>query len=167
MKKLLSIVALSSALVGYADDSYLYWMLGNSIELDGESLKTGDYYAKIKGVGSDSYLYLYDQVGGESFGQQFDFTASDSLGMMFAGFTAGSDTSFLVELYASGGDGNPLGYADINGALADFITQPGMSTPASPYAINSFSAVPEPTSGLLLLLGVAGLALRRKKMQKA
>ena len=30
-------------------------------------------------------------------------------------------------------------------------------------AWNSYSAVPEPTSGLLLLLGVAGLALKRKR----
>jgi hypothetical protein len=28
---------------------------------------------------------------------------------------------------------------------------------------NEMAAVPEPTSGLLLLLGVAGLALRRKR----
>lgn len=34
---------------------------------------------------------------------------------------------------------------------------------ASGTAIGGWSAVPEPTSGLLLLLGVAGLALRRKQ----
>ena len=34
---------------------------------------------------------------------------------------------------------------------------------ASNFAANSFSVAPEPTSGLLLLLGVAGLALRRKR----
>lgn len=33
----------------------------------------------------------------------------------------------------------------------------------SPDSIGGWSAVPEPTSGLLLLLGVAGLALRRKQ----
>ena len=34
---------------------------------------------------------------------------------------------------------------------------------ASSGAANNWQAVPEPTSGLLLLLGVAGLALKRKK----
>jgi len=37
------------------------------------------------------------------------------------------------------------------------------STPLSSASMTSFSAVPEPTSGLLMLLGVAGLALRRRR----
>jgi hypothetical protein len=31
------------------------------------------------------------------------------------------------------------------------------------FASSAYTAVPEPTSGLLLLLGMAGLALRRKQ----
>ena len=38
-----------------------------------------------------------------------------------------------------------------------------MSADASAANFHSFSSIPEPTSGLLLLLGVAGLALRRKQ----
>lgn len=34
---------------------------------------------------------------------------------------------------------------------------------ATPIAATDFTAVPEPTSGLLILLGVAGLALKRKR----
>jgi hypothetical protein len=41
---------------------------------------------------------------------------------------------------------------------ADFDTFTGTS-----YAKGDWAAVPEPTSGLLLLLGMAGLALRRKQ----
>lgn len=48
---------------------------------------------------------------------------------------------------------------------SSYITSNGMGH-ATATNVSSFTAVPEPTSGLLLLLGVAGLALRRKKMQK-
>lgn len=41
---------------------------------------------------------------------------------------------------------------------ADFV-----NGTASAYTTSSMSAVPEPTSGLLLLLGMAGLALKRKR----
>lgn len=39
----------------------------------------------------------------------------------------------------------------------------GIMTNQTPLAKSDFKAVPEPTSGLLLLLGMAGLALKRKR----
>ena len=54
--------------------------------------------------------------------------------------------------------------------LKDFVYAENDNPPAYSFydfadvkATESFGAVPEPTSGLLLLLGVAGLALRRKQ----
>lgn len=45
-----------------------------------------------------------------------------------------------------------------NTYFADFI-----NGTASAYTTSSMAAVPEPTSGLLMLLGMAGLALKRKR----
>ena len=52
-------------------------------------------------------------------------------------------------------------YNDISdtATLAQFLATGGASTAG---AVN-VGAIPEPTSGLLLLLGVAGLALKRKR----
>ena len=56
-----------------------------------------------------------------------------------------------------------------NSALA-YVTTFGTSQPlANPWSPTSFTtaAVPEPSSALLMLLGCAGLALKRKKQAKA
>ena len=54
-----------------------------------------------------------------------------------------------------------LGVERLN--LGSTIFGDGATAPTTPTAWYSTAAVPEPTSGLLLLLGVAGLALKRKR----
>ena len=167
MKKLLTIAALILAFAGFAEDQYLYWMISNDATLPDSTPLTGDYYAKISADGGQSWLNLYSDIGGTPLttggGQALEFTAGDS-GYAFAGFLGSDSTSFLIELYQGS---EAVGRALITPG-AEFITQGGMSNPlAAPFAVSSFAAVPEPTSGLLLLLGVAGLALRRRKMQMA
>ena len=72
-------------------------------------------------------------------------------------------------------DGNTIHYSDVTAGMRDMVFTPPDSTPgaftiAFANVANSAttatigggpSPIPEPTSGLLLLLGVAGLALRR------
>ena len=59
-----------------------------------------------------------------------------------------------VVSFATPGTGN----ASIN-----FTTGAGLSSGSPAWSSAGWQAAPEPTSGLLLLLGVAGLALKRKK----
>ena len=77
------------------------------------------------------------------------------------GSDVNSISSFLVELWSE--DGTKLGYQDIDSSLVGSAIFNGTSqTGASPYVIEGgFTAVPEPTSGILLMFGLAALALRR------
>ena len=79
----------------------------------------------------------------------------------------------MVLVYTDSTDANKIWY-QISSATATASGSDDASTPAiaASFAANSFSStgwssatatnIPEPTSGLMLLLGVAGLALRRK-----
>ena len=88
---------------------------------------------------------------------------------------AGSDVNGYYAVLVGNGDGSKASYYDLGQitgttALSDttdlsvngdwssmtFLQQGG-------YTVQVGASVPEPTSGLLLLLGVAGLALRRKQ----
>lgn len=168
MKQLLSIVALVLAFAASAEDQYFYWMLGDEVKIDDKRLETGTYYAKISADNGASYLNLYGDLGNDapSFGY-LTYDTSDDSPKVFAYLGSPQAAKYLVELYNDTSDGaNPIGYADLYLAeLGDYITSGGMSKPlAGAYAVSGFSSVPEPTSGLLLLLGVAGLALKRKRV---
>ena len=99
----------------------------------------GNAYAKATG----SYSWTYGAEGTPSNG--------DIFGVMFRD---------------SEGDLYQLEYAD-GSKVTETVTISGMtlntfSTDLT-FATGNYTAVPEPTSGLMLLLGVAGLALRRKQ----
>lgn len=171
-KSILLAVLVGSAGVVSAD-SYLYWMI--------DTANAGnDYaYARIRDVntsGDDSYLAIYDGawgaeyndgVGGVSGAAKTYIDMAGGTGEGFFASLAGINTStasFIVELYNS--EGTFLAQSFNNGSygnLSAYIYSGGISAPpATPWIATSFD-IPEPSSGLLMLLGMAGLALRRRK----
>lgn len=168
MKKLLFLAALTAVFSASAEDMWLRWMIDEGATIDEGTIPT-TVYAKVKNGDTDEYLSLYTSPDNASgYGNKiYTVDMTDSM-PTFAGFTGTAPASFVIELYndANCAEGSWVGqsvgftYSQAN------LTTGGM-TKASPASAISFTAAPEPTSGMLLLIGVAGLALRRRKIRVA
>lgn len=171
MKKILALAVAALSFGAMAEDSYLYWMVGDSLTWkegtaqDYSQMAVGVIDASGKNVG---YLNCF-AYGGSGFGGNLVDKGSGAWYANLGGYASGS-YSFYFELFNDNmdfvGRSDTLNY---NSALA-YVTTFGTSQPlANPWSPTSFTtaAVPEPSSALLMLLGCAGLALKRKKQAKA
>ena len=174
MKKLLMAMALAgAAMVASAEDEdkFLYWMVDVS-----DSTDYAFNYATIKAKdasGNESdYLGLYGQDNADEIGPRL-YASNDpgttTGGGAFAGLgNYGVGSKFLFELWTDGGTADSpnrvgwTGWIDYE-SIAKNIFAAGDLSGASPFTVGSTMLVPEPTGGLLTLLGLAVLALRRKQ----
>ena len=161
MKSLKIVAALLVAVATWsatAEDSYIYWMVdpGAKYNETAGALSGHDVsytYAMVKLDGN--YLNIYNSDGD---------TGSKKLAPgvpAYAGIidTSASYSTFMFELYNGA---EMVGWTTLpySSAMADYI----YNTRSSGFTFYTVSSVtPEPTSGLLLLLGLSGLALKRKK----
>ena len=180
---LLSAVALT-ACAGIAD--FMYWQVSDAVFDTPAGGEANFAYATVRtgggevtatetiGAESEYYkLYTVDAEGHAHESQYYQFLAdpndsNSTVGDASFFGTFGSDvTQFLFELWDS--EGKLVGYADKSRSEIDYcISRVGESgipvIPSGDYhAFELHGVVPEPTSGLLLLLGFASLALRRRR----
>ena len=167
MKKLLTVLFVSVAMAAAADDSYLYWMVGENAS--GYTYDT----VKVHAFDSDTFLAIHDSSGLVATGDDgISATTAKSYedynGGLFAYLGADpSYSSFVIELWNDGKFVAQSEALDMSTAIANYITHNNsIAALASAWAPTSF-AIPEPNSALLMLLGCAALGLRRRRQVKA
>jgi len=179
MKKIAMIVASALAFGAFADDSYLYWLVGDEIEMDGKTYSYDTLTARVVAYDGDNTIEVMNLYGVSTSGGLVPVTAGTSITVengdnspYYAGITSGiqsSNWSYFIELYNDSNvfvgrsEGDGLNYATAQSS--DYLRTSGFTKPGGTWAVTAFTAkpVPEPTSGLMLLLGSALLALRRKR----
>ena len=141
----------------------LYWMVG-----DPSADQFSYAFAGVKDVTGGGHLDYVDEEGVTWTGLwQIDASAfADGFGVYAdVGVAGATERSFKIELFNDGGAliaaGETMTYAQLLAAGA--IVRSSMERERQQaWTGGAFRAVPEPTSGLLTLVGLAGLALGRR-----
>ena len=130
-------IATITALLDAGSDTSSYAFGSGSVGSNGSSIMAAGSSGKTLGAGTyDTFFVLFDSASP---------TAGDSKYVVVSG------TSTLSKTVAA------------TTAQVVFASGNVSSTLSNASNWKSYGAVPEPTSGLLMLLGMAGLALRRKR----
>lgn len=154
MKKLITLAAMMMTAMFAKADTYLYW----TVDMDGSNI-TGAQYAKLY-ASNDGSTYTsissYYEIGSVNAAQST---------IAVGGVSASPYTNYLVALY-----NDALNEIAVSGKTYTFeniaqntwnAAEAGSRPPSTPYSFSGF-VVPEPTSGMMILLGVAALALKRR-----
>ena len=181
MKKLIILAAVAVAAVASQAASY-DWKTkagnSNSVYVNGtETAYSGTAYLFLA---ADAGTVYSDWIGGTALsamtsldsqaissgkitaGTPFE-NAADPISVIFATEYGSGDNKFLYISTSATQDGSDIGSATISFSGNAATSKLAASTAAYSGAGWYTQSVPEPTSGLLMLLGMAGLALRRRR----
>ena len=153
MKKLLILFAATLAFASVradSSDSYLYWM----VDTGSSGITFSD--VALFATSPDTFLQAVSAAsGGTSIGGSY---------ASLAGLSNPATMSYYVELYNASGDAIFQSEAFTYSSLANSIYTRTMASGATPYnmAVN-LHPVPEPTSGMMFLVGAMLLGLKRKR----
>ena len=167
MKKLMMMAVVGLGVLAAhagAGDQYFYWNVSES--------ENPFSYAKLAyslNGGASGYFTIGDTPA-KAVASAAGGTTTANVFANFGAHADGywSDYAFQVEAYNSSGDlvasSSVLAFGDILGHLYDYEGFMDIGSGVTPLgvALTGVAPVPEPTSALLLLMGLAGLALRRR-----
>lgn len=155
------VLALALSPMGALAEAYLNWTASDLINNEyNESASSVVLYMSLDGNDTELATVAKSDVEA-SLGEWFEFYDNKILP------ENSSSASFYVTAYNGsdvlfdGKTGNIISYADLvdSGAISDFMLNPN----ATEYWAPKLSPVPEPSGGLLMLIGCAALALRRRR----
>ena len=173
MKNMIKAVAFAVTFVltmsASADDSYLWWMVSDTTGTQGVGAWDYATVTVFDGEGNNvGYLAPQNGSGVIGYDKTGNYAINSAQSYIPSTYTEGY--TFLIELWTDSDAWvakglNPVGYA----ALADYIYAGSAGQGSLPYDFGAggWSAVPEPSSGMLMLIGMSLLALRRKNQKKA
>jgi len=167
----------AALLMTQARAGYMYWTVDNATLPDGSAAnfaiatvrpgELDDHTARFESWSSETESQFLVTAGtSPSSAYNYNFDNDNSFdGPIYSYFADPAGTgyeSFLLELW--GEDGKCVGWQSVARETLDSNKSLVSDMSASGAGVFSFaSVVPEPSSGLLLMLGFAGLALKRRR----